>query len=92
MVAVSGSGPAFHDPITFTLAAGGRTAHEVDKDCVNTLTLTSATASVLTFDEPQTGACQAGTVTFTRHGADLAYRWTDQPQLIQQTGTLHKTG
>jgi Protein tyrosine and serine/threonine kinase len=56
--------------------------------CVNTLTLTEATATVLTFDEPQAGGCVAGTVTFTRQGDGLAYRWTDS--IEQNTATLRK--
>ena len=63
--------------LTLTLTAGGRTAHEVDDSCVNTLTLSQGTATTLTFSEPQTAACVAGTVTLTRQGAGLAYRWTD---------------
>jgi hypothetical protein len=43
---------------------------------------------VLTFSEPQTAACVAGTVTFTRHGATLAYLWTNNVE--QNTATLHK--
>jgi hypothetical protein len=31
-------GVTLKDPITFTLAAGKRTAHEVNQDCVNVLT------------------------------------------------------
>ena len=42
---------------------------------------------MLTFDEPQTGGCVAGTVTFTRRG--LAYRWTDN--IEQNTATLRKS-
>jgi hypothetical protein len=82
----------FQDPIAFTFAAGGRTAHEVDRDCVNTLTLTSASPTVLKFDEPQTPACQAGSVTFTRRGGGLYFRWTDQPLQVQDTAVLHKAG
>jgi len=93
MAPISSPGLAqFQDPVTFTLVAGGRTAHEVDKDCVNTLTLTGATSTVLRFDEPQTPNCQAGSVTFTRRGGKLYFRWTDQPQLVQDTAILHKTG
>ena len=43
---------------------------------------------MLTFGEPQTAGCVAGTVTFTRHGANLAYRWTDN--IEQNTATLRK--
>jgi hypothetical protein len=80
--------------ITFTFVAGERTIHETDQDsyggsCVNTLTLREATATVLTFDEPQTGGCVAGTVTFRRQGASLAYRWTDN--IEQNTATLRKS-
>jgi hypothetical protein len=43
---------------------------------------------VLTFSEPQTAACVAGTVTFTRRGASLTYHWTDN--IEQNVATLHK--
>jgi serine/threonine protein kinase len=56
---------------------------------VNTLTLREATAAALTFDEPQSGGCVAGTVTFTRQGASLAYRWTDH--IEQNTAALRKS-
>jgi hypothetical protein len=75
--------------ITFTLAAGAGTARENNQSCSNTLTLRKVTATVLTFSEPQTAACVADTVTFTRHGADLAYRWTDN--IEENTATLHRT-
>ena len=96
MAAIGDSSFGIHNPITFTLAAGGTTAHETDQDpssgstCVNTLTLTQATATVLTFSEPTAGQCVGGTVTFTRHGANLAYRWMDAAGLEQNTATLHK--
>ena len=80
----------FQDPVTFTLVAGARTAHMVDKDCVNTLTLTGATPTVLKFDEPQTATCQAGSVTFTRRGGKLYFRWTDEPPTVQDTAVLRK--
>ena len=93
MAAISSPGVIqFQDPVTFKFVAGGRTAHMVDKDCVNTLTLTGETATVLRFDEPQTPACQAGSATFTRRGGKLYFRWTDQPQLVQDTAVLRKTG
>ena len=79
---------ALTNPVTLTLAAGGRTAHEDNQDCVNTLTLTTVTASTLTFDEPGTAACVAGTVTLTRKGSTLAYRWTDNVE--QNVATLRK--
>jgi hypothetical protein len=91
MVSTSGGGLALQSPITFTLVAGSTTAHETNQDCVNTLTLTRQTAAVLTFSEPQTPNCQAGTVTFTRHGTALAYRWLDVAGMAQNTGTLHRT-
>jgi serine/threonine protein kinase len=75
--------------IDFTFVAGARTAHEDNQDCVNTLTLTSATDTTLVFSEPQTANCVAGTATFTRHGSGLAYRWTDN--IEQNTATLSKT-
>jgi len=88
MSAIGASNVSLPNSISFTLATGARTAHEVNQECVNTLTLTAATATVLTFSEPQTAACVAGTVTFTRHGADLAYRWTDN--IEQNIATLRK--
>ena len=88
MSAIGTPGVSLTNGITFTLAAGARTAHEVNQDCINTLTLSEVTATVLTFSEPQTPACVAGTVTFTRHGANLAYRWTDN--IEQNVATLHK--
>jgi len=88
MSAIGASNISLPNSISFTFATGARTAHEVNQDCVNTLTLTAATATVLTFSEPQTAACVAGTVTFTRHGAGLAYRWTDN--IEQNTATLRK--
>jgi hypothetical protein len=94
MAAVGGTGLGLTNTITFTFAAGARTIHETDQDsyggnCVNTLTLREATATVLTFDEPQTGGCVAGTVTFTHRGDSLAYRWTDN--IEQNTATLRKS-
>ncbi len=74
--------------ITFTFAAGGRTAHEVNQDCINTLTLNQVTGTVLTFSEPQTASCEGGTVTFTHRGANLAYRWTGGGE--QNVATLRK--
>jgi hypothetical protein len=56
---------------------------------INTLTLSQVTATVLTFSEPQTVSCVAGTVTFTRRGANLAYRWTGGGE--QNVATLRKT-
>src|SRR5579862_7145522 len=40
--------------ISFTLVTGGTTAAEVNDSCTNTLTLTKATTTVLTFNEPGT--------------------------------------
>jgi hypothetical protein len=94
MAAVSDTGVGLPNNVTFTFVAGARTIHETDEDsyggsCVNTLTLREATATVLTFDEPQAGGCVAGTATFTRHGTSLAYRWTDN--IEQNTATLRKS-
>ena len=47
------------------------------------------TATALTFSEPQTAQCVAGMVTFTRQGANLAYRWTDN--IEQNVATLRKS-
>jgi hypothetical protein len=88
---IGASSGTISNPITFTLVAGGHTAREVNLDCVNVLTLTSATAAVLTFSEPQTPSCQAGTVTFTRRGPGLAYHWLDIAGLAQNTAILHKS-
>ena len=77
------------NPITLTLAAGGRTAHEQNQDCVNTLTLTNVTATILTFAEPSVpGTCVGGTVTLTLSAKGLAYRWTDN--IEQNVGNLSK--
>jgi len=94
MAAVGDTSVALSNNVTFTFVAGERTIHETDQDgyggaCVNTLTLREATATLLTFDEPQSGGCVPGTVTFTRHGASLAYRWTDH--IEQNTATLRKS-
>ena len=89
MSAIGVSNVSLTNSISFMFVTGARTAHEVNQDCVNTLTLTGATATVLTFSEPQTAACVAGTVTFTRHGGDLAYRWTDN--IEQNVATLRKS-
>ena len=56
--------------------------------CTNTLTLTKVTATVLTFNEPGNDLCVAGTVTFTLHGSNLAYAWTDG--IEKNVATLHK--
>ena len=89
MSVIGVSGITLTNPITFTFVAGARTIAETNQSCVNTLTLTSQSGQVLTFSEPQTTQCVAGTVTFTQHGADLAYRWTDNVE--QNVGLLHKT-
>ncbi len=87
--AIANPGAALPDSITLTLAAGDRTAHEVNQDCINTLTLTKATDNVLTFDEPAVaGTCVAGTVTLTLKGKGLAYHWTDNFE--QNVGDLSK--
>ena len=94
MAAVGDTSLGLTNNVTFTFVAGERTIHETDQDsyggsCVNTLTLREATATVLTFDEPQAGGCVAGTVTFTHRGDSLAYRWTDN--IEQNTATLRKS-
>ncbi len=94
MAAVGDTSLGLTNNVTFTFVAGARTIHETDQDsyggsCVNTLTLREATTTVLTFDEPQAGGCVAGTVTFTRRGDGLAYRWTDNVE--QNTATLRKS-
>jgi serine/threonine protein kinase len=90
LAAIGAPGVGFRNAITFTMTAGGTTAQENEAGgCVNTLALTSATAGVLTFSESEAGGCVAGTVTFTRHGANLAYRWTDNVE--QETATLRES-
>ncbi|MGH3153869.1 MAG: serine/threonine protein kinase [Streptosporangiaceae bacterium] len=90
LAAIGPPGISFKNAITFTMAAGGTTAAENESGgCVNTLTLTSTTATVLTFSETQAGGCVAVTVTFTRQGAGLAYRWTNNVE--QETATLRKS-
>jgi eukaryotic-like serine/threonine-protein kinase len=77
MFAIADPSLGLQNSITFTLAEGGTTAQETNDGCINTLTLTQATAAVLTFNEPGNAECVGGTVTFTRHGSALAYVWTD---------------
>lgn len=90
LAAIGAPGVGFKNAITFTMTAGGTMAQENEAGgCVNTLTLTSTTAGVLTFSEPGAGGCVAGTVTFTRQGATLAYRWTNSVE--QETATLHES-
>lgn len=89
MSAIGVSAVSLKNSIAFTFVAGGRTAQENNQDCVNTLTLTGATATALTFSEPQTAQCVAGMVTFTRQGANLAYQWTDN--IEQNVATLRKS-
>jgi len=74
--------------ISFTLVTGRNTAAEVNDSCTNTLTLTKATATVLTFNEPGTDQCVAGNVTFPLRGGKLADRWTGGGE--QNTATLSK--
>jgi serine/threonine protein kinase len=88
MSAIGIPGPKLTSDIEFRFVAGARTVPEKNESCVNTLTLTKVTDTVLTFSEPQTPACVAGTVTFTRQGANLTYRWTDH--IEQNTATLRK--
>jgi serine/threonine protein kinase len=88
MASISDPSVGLPNGISFTFAAGAQTVHENDQSCVNTLTLTTVTATVLTFSEPATVNCVAGTDTFTRHGPGLAYRWTDN--IEQNTAILRK--
>jgi hypothetical protein len=89
MSAIGTPGIGLPSNITFTFAAGARTIHEVNDTCVNTLTLSQVTAGQLTFSEPANPECVAGTVTFSRHGARLAYRWSNS--IEQNTGLLTKS-
>jgi hypothetical protein len=89
MFALAAPSLGLTNSITFTLAKGGTTAQEVNDTCTNTLTLTKATATVLTFSEPGNTLCVAGTVTFALKGSDLAYVWTDG--IEKNVATLHKT-
>jgi eukaryotic-like serine/threonine-protein kinase len=89
MSVIGVSGIGLSSPITFTFVTGATTISETSPGCDNTLTLTGKTATLLTFNEPQTVQCVAGTVTFTRHGANLAYRWTGGGE--QNVATLNKT-
>jgi eukaryotic-like serine/threonine-protein kinase len=88
MFAIAAPSLGLSNSISFTLARGGTTAQEVNDGCVNTLTLTKATATVLTFNEPGNAQCVAGTVTFTLKGSDLAYAWTDG--IEKNVATLRK--
>jgi len=82
-------GVGLTNPITFMFVAGAKTISENNQSCVNTLTLTGKTATVLTFNEPQTLQCVAGTVTFTLRSTGLAYRWVGGGE--QNVALLHKT-
>jgi eukaryotic-like serine/threonine-protein kinase len=88
MAAIGVTGLGLQNSISFTLAKDGTTAAEVNGSCVNTLTLAKATSSVLTFNEPGTALCVAGTVTFTLRNNALAYLWSNGVE--QNTGTLRK--
>jgi serine/threonine protein kinase len=88
MEAIGVPGLGLQNSISFTLAKDGTTAAEVNGSCVNTLTLTKATATVLTFNEPETVQCVAGTVTFTFKNKTLAYLWTNGVE--QNAATLRK--
>jgi eukaryotic-like serine/threonine-protein kinase len=88
MFAIAEPSFGLQNDIAFTMADGGRTAQETNDTCTNTLTLAQVTATVLTFHEPQTDLCVAGTVTFTLQGGDLAYVWTDG--IEKNTATLHR--
>jgi eukaryotic-like serine/threonine-protein kinase len=89
MFALAAPSLGLPNSISFTLAQGGTTAQETNGTCTNTLTLTKATATVLTFNEPGNTLCVAGTVTFTLRGSGLAYVWTDG--IEKNVATLHKT-
>jgi eukaryotic-like serine/threonine-protein kinase len=88
MEAIAVPSLGLQNSISFTLAKGGTTAAEVNGSCVNTLTLAKVTSSVLTFNEPATDLCVAGTVTFTRRDGNLAYLWTNGVE--QNAATLRK--
>jgi serine/threonine protein kinase len=88
MAAVALPSFGLSNSISFTLVKGVTTAAEVNDSCTNTLTLTKATATILTFSEPGTDQCVAGTVTFTLQDGNLAYRWTGGGE--QNTATLSK--
>jgi len=65
MAAVGDTSVALTNDGHLHFVAGGRTVHESRPDSlggtrVNTLTLREATATVLTFDEPQAGGCDGG--------------------------------
>ena len=88
MFAIAEPSFGLQNDITFTMANGGRTARETNDTCTNTLALAKVTATVLTFHEPQTDLCVAGTVTFTLQTGGLAYVWTDG--IEKNTATLHR--
>ena len=90
MFAVAAPSIGLQSSITFTMAENGTTAQETNDGCINALTLTKATATVLTFSEPGNDQCVAGTVTFTIRGSNLAYAWADGVGLEKSTATLHK--
>ena len=95
MSAIGASGISLTNSITFTFAAGARTAHEVNQDCINTLTLSEVTATVLTFSEPQTASCDGGTgrsragaPTWPTAGRAAASRTRHAPQVLMEAVML----
>jgi eukaryotic-like serine/threonine-protein kinase len=89
MTQAGGTGPSLDSGITFTFTAGSRTVHEDNQTCVNTLTLTEVVPGQLTFSEPGTAECVAGTVTFRLLGGKLAYRWFND--LAENRGLLTRS-
>ena len=76
-----------------TLKAGAGSAGWTEDGCEGTITLTKSEGDELTFSlAVSRGGCIEGTVWLARHGDALGYTWRDSPgpQLVTQTGDLHK--
>jgi hypothetical protein len=87
--AISNPGFALPNSITLTLAAAARSGQETNESCVTPVVVIGFASGRLTLRETSVSAnCVSGTVTLTRKGANLDYRWTDG--IEQNIGTLHK--
>ena len=81
-----------HD-IRIVLTKGQPTAswEEPTSGCTGTLLLTSVERDMTTFILQVGAACVPGTVTLTRKGDALAYRWVDSVGIITYTGDLQRS-
>jgi len=81
-----------HD-IRIVLTKGQPTAswEEPTSGCTGTLLLTSVERDMTTFILQVGAACVPGTVTLTRKGDALAYRWVESVGIITYTGDLQRS-